>query len=54
MSYVSSYFSPNSFSYRGSYFKYSIGVRVRKFCGFILGGLSGVGCEVSSDVCNYG
>lgn len=54
MSYFSLYFYPNSSSYRGSYFKYGIGVRVRKFCGFILGGLSGVGCWVSSDVCNYG
>ena len=41
-------FSPNSFSYRGSYFKLG-GVRVRRFCGFV----TGVGCvslEVSFGV----
>ena len=34
-------FFPNSFSYRGSYFKYR--VRVRRFCGFVWGGAVGQG-----------
>lgn len=43
-------FSPSSFSKRGSYFKYR--VSVRKFCKFVLEGLSGrVSSEAPSDVC---
>ena len=39
--------SPNSFSYGGSYFKLG-GVRVRRFCGFILssGLCSGQGSQI--------
>ena len=43
-------FSPNSFSYK--VLTSSIGVRVRRFFGFVLGRLSGrVSSEVPSDVC---
>ena len=31
------FISPNSFSYKGSYLKYCIGVRVLRFLGFVLG-----------------
>ena len=49
--YIHTHISPNSFSYRGSYFK--LEVRVRRFCGFVAGGgLSHrESFEVSSGVC---
>ena len=39
------YVSPNSFCYRGSYFKSSLGVGDRGIVGFVAGG----GCRVVSD-----
>ena len=39
------FYSPNSFSYKDSYF-FSIGVRVRRFFGFVLGGCLMLLCQV--------